>query len=137
LFQFDAGMTSANPKTGTPGTNATSGNGMASFLLGYGNNGSTTEPAQTADQNVYGAIYLGDTFQVARNLTLNLGIRADLHLSVRTVGYRAERNRLEPKRRLSWGSHDPEPQRSKGDWQRCNSPVYQRRGSLPNYGDGG
>jgi len=76
LFQFDAGMTSANPKAGVPGT--TSGIGMASFLLGYGSSGSVTEPGQTADQNVYSALYVGDTYQAARKLTLNLGLRLDL-----------------------------------------------------------
>jgi hypothetical protein len=76
LYQFDAGMTAGNPNAGTPGVH--SGNGIASFLLGYGNNGSVTEPAQTADQNLYGAIYVGDTWQVSRKLTLNLGLRVDL-----------------------------------------------------------
>jgi hypothetical protein len=79
LFQFDAGMTSANPKTGVPGTD--SGNGFASFLLGYGsttNGSNASEPAKTADQNLYGAVYAGDTFQVTKNLTLNLGVRVDL-----------------------------------------------------------
>ncbi len=76
LFQFDAGMTSANPKNGVPGIN--SGIGVASFLLGYGNSGSATEPAQTADQNVYGAFYVGDTWQATRKLTVNLGARLDL-----------------------------------------------------------
>ncbi len=76
---FDAGMTAGNPNAGTPGIS--SGIGMASFLLGYGstsNGGSTTEAAKTADQNLYGAIYAGDTWQVTRNLTLNLGARIDL-----------------------------------------------------------
>lgn len=79
LYQFDAGMTSANPKTGVPGI--ASGNGFASFLLGYGSTStgsSVTEPAKTADQNLYGAFYAGDTFQVTRNFTLNLGVRVDL-----------------------------------------------------------
>ena len=64
---------------GTPGIS--SGLGMASFLLGYGstaNGNSVTEPAKTADQNIYGALYAGDTYQVSRKLTLNLGVRAGL-----------------------------------------------------------
>ncbi|HEY7307001.1 MAG TPA: TonB-dependent receptor [Bryobacteraceae bacterium] len=76
LFNFNAGMTSANPNNGQPG--GTSGIGFASFLLGYGNDGNASEPAKTADQNLYGAIYAGDTWQVTRNLTLNLGLRVDL-----------------------------------------------------------
>ncbi|MBV8553305.1 MAG: TonB-dependent receptor, partial [Acidobacteriaceae bacterium] len=79
FFNFDAGMTSANPNNAQGGVS--SGNGMASFLLGYGNNpssNSTTEPAKTADQDKYGAIYANDTWQVTKKLTLNLGFRVDL-----------------------------------------------------------
>jgi len=79
LLNFNAGMTAANPQSGigTPGKNA-GGNGFASFLLGYGSDGSVTEPARTADQNLYKAFYAGDTFQLTRKITLNLGIRVDL-----------------------------------------------------------
>jgi Carboxypeptidase regulatory-like domain/TonB dependent receptor len=78
-FNFDAGMTSGNPNSGQPGVST--GLGMASFLLGYGSTSagnSVTEPAKTADQNKYGAIYISDTYQVNRKLTLNLGLRVDL-----------------------------------------------------------
>ena len=82
LFQFNAKMTAANPQNsgnGTAGKDAAAGgNGFASFLLGYGDNGSVTEPARTADQNLYGAIYAGDTYQLTRKLTVNLGLRVDL-----------------------------------------------------------
>jgi len=37
-----------------------------------------TEPAKTADQNLYKAFYAGDTYQVTRKITLNLGLRVDL-----------------------------------------------------------
>jgi len=89
FFNFDAGLTAANPlnpANQTPGGNPTathpvaSGNGMASFLLGYArdNGDSVTEPARTADQNLYYAFYVGDTYQVTKKLTLNLGLRVDL-----------------------------------------------------------
>src|SRR6266581_393845 len=83
LFYLDARMTGANPQDGgngrTPGIDAAAGgNGFASFLLGYGDHGNATEPAKTADQNLYKAIYGGDTFQLTRKITLNLGIRVDL-----------------------------------------------------------
>jgi hypothetical protein len=78
LYYFDARMTAANPTIGTSGSNGNSGNGFASFLLGSGANGSVTEPASTADQNIYKAIYAGDTIQVTRKITLNLGVRVDL-----------------------------------------------------------
>ena len=81
LFQFNAKSTAANPEDstlGTPGANGSSGNGFASFLLGYGDSGSVTEPARTADENLYGAIFAGDTYQLTRKLTLNLGVRFDI-----------------------------------------------------------
>jgi hypothetical protein len=83
LFFFDAGMTSANPNNGgagrKPGADAAAGgNGFASFLLGYGSSGSVTEPARTADQNLYKALYVGDTYQLTRKVTVNLGLRVDL-----------------------------------------------------------
>lgn len=81
LLLFDAGMTAANPQSGTGtsgGTAPQGGNGFASYLLGYGSSGSVTEPARTADEVRYGAVYAGDTFQVTRKLTLNLGVRVDL-----------------------------------------------------------
>jgi Carboxypeptidase regulatory-like domain len=83
LLNFNAKMTAANPQDGgtgrTPGVDAAAGgNGFASFLLGYGSDGSVTEPARTADQNLYKAFYVGDTYQVARKITLNLGVRVDL-----------------------------------------------------------
>ena len=81
LLLFDAGMTAANPQSGTGtsgGTAPQGGNGFASYLLGYGSSGSVTEPARTADEVRYGAVYAGDTFQLTRKLTLNLGVRVDL-----------------------------------------------------------
>jgi hypothetical protein len=83
FFNFDAGLTAKNPlnpNNPSPGANGSSGNGFASFLLGYGrdNGDSVTEPARTADQNIYKAFYAGDTFQLTRKITLNLGLRVDL-----------------------------------------------------------
>jgi hypothetical protein len=81
LLQFNAKMTAANPNDPSnpnAGTNGSTGNGFASFLLGYGDSGSFVEPARTADQNLYKAFYVGDTYQLTRKLTLNLGLRVDL-----------------------------------------------------------
>jgi hypothetical protein len=81
LLQFNAKMTAANPNdpsNANAGTNGSTGNGFASFLLGYGDSGSFVEPARTADQNLYKAFYVGDTYQLTRKLTLNLGLRVDL-----------------------------------------------------------
>jgi hypothetical protein len=92
LFQFDAGMTAPNPKnspgqafstacTGTPAPLVCGGGyGFASYLLGYGNGnnaGAISTPSRMAEQILYRAIYAGDTFQVTRKLTLNLGARVE------------------------------------------------------------
>lgn len=82
LYQFNAKTTAANPNNvglGNIGSDASAGgNGFASFLLGYGDSGSVTEPAKTADQNLYWAFYAGDTWNLTRKITLNLGARVDL-----------------------------------------------------------
>jgi hypothetical protein len=81
LLQFNAKMTAANPNNPSnpnAGANGSSGNGFASFLLGYGDSGSWVEPARTADQNLYKAFFVGDTYRMGRKLTLNFGLRVDL-----------------------------------------------------------
>lgn len=89
FFNFDARSTAGNPlnpNNAAPGANPdpkhpfASGNGFASFLLGLDrdNGDSVTEPARTADQNLYKAIYAGDTYQLTKKITLNLGLRVDL-----------------------------------------------------------
>jgi len=80
LFQFDAQATAANPLV-APGSGVTGGQGVASFLLGYGsslnNNSNITTPGKMAEEIRYYALYAGDTWQVTRKLTLNLGARFD------------------------------------------------------------
>ena len=69
-FTFDSLLTSANPFAA-----AGTGNGFASFLLGYGNGGGVTNNALVAGQQIYRAYYAGDQFQVTPRLTLNYGLR--------------------------------------------------------------
>ena len=80
-------MTAANPQN--PGNGpvgmaaAAGGNGYASFLLGYGSttntgNSNAVEVVKTADQDKYWAFYVGDTFNLNKKITLNLGARVDL-----------------------------------------------------------
>ena len=71
-FTFDALLTSVNPFA-AKGT----GNGFASFLLGYGNGGGVTNNALVAGQQLYRAYYAGDQWQVNSKITLNLGIRME------------------------------------------------------------
>ena len=54
LLQFNAKMTAANPSNPNnpnAGANGSTGNGFASFLLGYGDSGRFVEPARTGYHN--------------------------------------------------------------------------------------
>ncbi len=70
-FSFTPGFTSSSPTRGTGGF------GLASFLLGYPDSGASTVPSLIAGQRINSAFYVGDTWQVTRKLTLNLGVRYD------------------------------------------------------------
>jgi hypothetical protein len=69
-FTFDALLTSANPFA-----TAGSGNGFASFLLGYGSGGGVNQNALVAAQILYRAYYAGDQWRVSNRLTVNYGLR--------------------------------------------------------------
>jgi hypothetical protein len=69
-FNFDALMTSANPFAA-----GSTGNGFASFFLGYGTGGGVTNNALVAGQMIYRAYYAGDQWMVNSHLTLNYGVR--------------------------------------------------------------
>ncbi|MBV9085401.1 MAG: TonB-dependent receptor, partial [Acidobacteriaceae bacterium] len=86
-FNFDAGFTGQNPLA----TSATSGNSIASFLLGYPSSGNIDNtPAISISYRYFGA-YLQDDYRVSPKLTLNLGLR-----------YEVETGRNERYNRLSW-----------------------------------
>ncbi|MBI3682242.1 MAG: TonB-dependent receptor [Acidobacteria bacterium] len=69
-FTFDALMTAVNPFAA-----AGTGNGFASFLLGYPNGGGVTNNALVAGQQLYRALYLSDQWQMSPRITLNYGLR--------------------------------------------------------------
>lgn len=70
IFSFDRLFTANNPFTP-----AGTGNGFASFLLGFGTGGSLGNPALTAGQQIYRAMFFDDSWQVNKRLTFNFGLR--------------------------------------------------------------
>jgi hypothetical protein len=87
IFNFDSGFTGANPLAAS----STSGNSIASFLLGYPSSGSIDNtPAISISYRYFGA-YVQDDFRITSKLSLNLGLR-----------YEAETGRNERYNRLSW-----------------------------------
>lgn len=69
-FNFDALMTSSNPFNA-----AGTGNGFASFLLGYAASGGVNQNAFIAGQIIYRGFYIGDQWRATSRLTLNYGLR--------------------------------------------------------------
>lgn len=72
LFEFSRGLTSG-PTAAVAST--TSGDAIASLLLGTGNNGSAPIAAATATTAMYHGLYVQDAWRVNRRLTLHLGVR--------------------------------------------------------------
>jgi hypothetical protein len=73
-FSFSTGPTQQNPAAAA----ATSGNALASFLIGDPTSGTYTTPAAMALQYFYVAGYIQDEWRVNSRLTLNIGFRYDL-----------------------------------------------------------
>jgi hypothetical protein len=69
IFTFDRGFTSSSPFNGAAGF------GFASYLLGYPSGGNNSLPALVAGEQIYRAVYFGDTWQATSKLTLDLGLR--------------------------------------------------------------
>ena len=77
-FAFNGGFTQRNPQT----SDSTSGNSIASFLLGDVASGNTDINAQSsAVFRTYG-LYIQDNFTVTSKLSLNLGLRWDLQTPI-------------------------------------------------------
>ena len=84
---FDSGMTSG-PLAQT--SSNTSGNDIASLLLGTGNGGNSPYNAQLALSQKYWSLYVNDTWKVTNKLTLSYGLRYE-YQAPRTERY----NRLD------------------------------------------
>ncbi len=82
-FGFDQGMTSG-PVAQT--SSSTSGNDIASLLLGTGNGGSSPYNAQLALSQRYLALYVNDTWRVTPRFTVTYGLRYEFQ-SPRTERY--------------------------------------------------
>lgn len=74
-FSFSRGMTSG-PVAAVNST--TSGNAIASMLLGVGSSGNVQKPALLATNRMYYAGYIQDSWRITRKLTLNPGLRYDV-----------------------------------------------------------
>lgn len=72
-FNFNQTFTAADPTSGRIG-----GFDFASFLYGTPSSGSVQEPAFTASQQKYWAIYLQDQYKATNRLTLTLGLRYEM-----------------------------------------------------------
>ncbi len=74
-FNFDQNLTSG--PTVVPGA-TTSGNAVASLLLGYGSGGSAPHPAPIAEGHRDYALYAEDTWRVSKRLTVDYGLRWEI-----------------------------------------------------------
>jgi hypothetical protein len=72
-FSFDGGFTRRNPQT----SDTTSGNSIASFLLGYPASGNTDMNASSAAVFRTYSFYTQDDIKLTQKLTINLGLRWD------------------------------------------------------------
>ncbi len=77
-YQFNKGFTQRDPQRG----DTDSGNGMASFLLGYPAGGNTDVNPQASFYSRAFALYLQDDFKVTSRLTLNFGLRWDIQTPI-------------------------------------------------------
>jgi len=72
-YDFNPGFSQRDPLRG----DAASGNGFASFLLGYPAGGLVDDLAHPAHRNYFYAGFLHDDWKVSPKMTLNLGFRYD------------------------------------------------------------
>jgi hypothetical protein len=76
-FSFDSSTT--QPVTGQA-TTTTTGFGFASFLLGVPTSGSISHTFDAAMASAYWGLYVQDDWKLARNFTVNIGLRYDIDI---------------------------------------------------------
>jgi hypothetical protein len=74
LFGFTPAFTQRDPQRG----DTTSGNSVASFLLGYPASGGTDVNAESTYENKFIGVYIQDDFKISSKLLVNLGLRWDI-----------------------------------------------------------
>src|SRR5439155_12842739 len=72
-FDFRRGFTQRDPQSG----DATSGNAVASFLLGYPSGGGVDINTTSQRRYLYDAAFVQDDWKATARLTINLGLRWD------------------------------------------------------------
>jgi len=77
-FDFSRGFTQRDPQSGDP----TSGNGFASFLLGYPSGGGVDINASSSRRYGYYATFVQDDWKPSNRLTVNVGLRWDYQAPV-------------------------------------------------------
>lgn len=88
VFGFTRGLTSGPVAAQT---SSTSGDALASFLLGTGDSGSGSINAATAVTAMYHGAYFQDSWRATRRLTLHMGLRYELQ-PARTERYNRQNN---------------------------------------------
>ncbi|MFB3826644.1 MAG: carboxypeptidase regulatory-like domain-containing protein [Bryobacteraceae bacterium] len=74
IFNFERGFTQRDPQR----ADATSGNAMASFLLGYPAGGGTDVSPESSYENKFAGLYVQDDIKLTARVSVNVGLRWDV-----------------------------------------------------------